>query len=206
MWGVVRGIDAYVFDRTGAAVAPADPGTVVEIAAVRTSATDRVAICRFRGRTEPAGLMLMRLDDLAVRSGAFTRADSDLVSLLVRQAVLTGEIGMQKERVAENGSTGNPHAANYRKTRDALREFLKKAQTLKGRFDASRGSERAELVDRLRMMKQEEVQLSQQFTEAKARFDQWNTTHASGGDEPAEIKQMKAELAKIESDIKQFDR
>ncbi len=206
MWGVVRGLDASVFDRTGAAVAQLDPGTVVEIAAIRTSATDRVAICRLKGKTVSGNVALIRIDDLAVRTGTFTNANSDLVSLLIRQAVLAGEIETQSQTVAQSGASGNPHAAAYRKARDTLRDFLKTARSLKGKFDSSQGSERAQLMDRLRLMKQEEVQVQQAHNEVKARFDQWNAANASRVEEPAELRQMRTDLVKIESEIQQLNR
>jgi hypothetical protein len=206
MWGVVRGLDASVFDRTGAAVAQLDPGTVVEIAAIRTSATDRVAICRLKGKTVSGNVALIRIDDLAIRTGTFTNANSDLVSLLIRQAVLAGEIETQSQTVAQSGASGNPHAAAYRKARDTLRDFLKTARSLKGKFDSSQGSERAQLMDRLRLMKQEEVQVQQAHNEVKARFDQWNAANASRVEEPAELRQMRTDLVKIESEIQQLNR
>lgn len=206
MWGVVHGLNTDIFDKTGAAITQADPGTIVEIASVRTSSTDRVAICRIKGRPETDNFSLIRADNLTIRNGTLNSANEALVNLLMRHSILASEIEMQTQPSPDRDTSANPHTAAYRQAREKLKTFLRTAQDLKSKFDGSQGAERAQLVDRLRLMKQDEVLLNQELTESRGRFENWNKAHMAQGNESQEVKNMRAELASINSEIKRIDK
>lgn len=205
MWAVVTGESAAVYDANGNLAQELDVGTLVEVAAIKTSQSDRLAVCRYNTQPSSMPLAIIRARDLAIREGSLDSANPDLLELIRKQAKLEVDIkGVRSSELAELAKK-NPHAETYNRATAACLDFNRNAKSIRAKAESSSGSARMEHMDKLRHMKEEEAQLRRQYESAKSAYDAWNASHGSGSGDSAAMSAMKRELAEIQQQVRRLE-
>lgn len=206
MWAIVTNDNAAVYDENGDLAQELGPGTLLEVAAVRAnSSAEQLAICRYDTKPASMKIAFVRARDLLVRKGSLDSASADLITLLTRQAQLEAELRALQNSIARDLASQNPHTEAYNSARSKILAFNEKARSLNARKDNLQGSARMELMDKLRSMKEEQVQLTKTYDAAKRAFEAWNQSHPSGLKESEPVKALQKELADIRKQVQRTD-
>jgi hypothetical protein len=205
MWAIVTNDTAGVYDSSGNLAQELEAGSLVEVGAVRTNQSERLAVCRYDAKPNDMGIALIRTRDLALRRGNLESVNADLVSLLVKQARLETEIRALRAAVSADLATRNPNTEAYSRARSACLAFNENAKSLRAKADGISGSARVEIMDKLRSMKDEEAQLRREYETAKRAFDKWNEVHTDDVKDAEPVKALQRELADVRKQVGRFD-
>lgn len=205
MWAVVTNDAAAVYDSSGNLAQELAPGTLVEVACVRTNQTETLAICRYDTKPASMGIAVIRARDLMIRKGSLDSANADLLTLVRKQAQLEMEIRTMRAALASDAAKRNPHSEEYNRARQACVEFNRNAKELRNKRDSSQGAARMELMDKLRSMKEEEVQLRKQYDTARLAFEKWNEAHGNSVQDSEPVRVLQKELADVRKQIGRID-
>jgi hypothetical protein len=206
MWAIVTNDHAGVYSRSGDKVTELGIGSVVEVADVRSTRSERLAICRFDKQPESLTLALVRASDIQLRTGNVACANPELVGLLVRQARLQQDLAAARASQANEQNRVNPAFDRYDKARRECMAFNERLTDVKARFDKAQGASRTELMDKLRTMKDEGAELARIHEAAKREFESWAAAHPQTSSETPATASLVAELATLRRQILDLER
>jgi hypothetical protein len=205
MWAIVTNDSAAVYDGSGNLAQELAAGTLVEVAALRQTPADTLAVCRYDTKPAAMEVAIIRARDLLVRKGSLDSADTDLLTLLRKQVQLETEIRALAVSRDEEIAKRNPHAQEYLSARSAVLTFNENAKAMRARADKTSGSARVEAMDRLRAMKEEEAALRRRYDAASRSFEDWNRRNGQDATETESIKILRQRLADVREQVGRLD-
>jgi hypothetical protein len=201
MWAVVKNDTAAVYDSSGNLTQELGPGSLVQVAAVRTNQSESLAVCRYDTMPASLSVALIRTRDLALRNGSLNAAKPDLVSLLVKEARLEMEIRAARASIASDLARRNPHTESFNKARSDCLAFNERAKAMRTKAESCQGSARMEVMDKLRSMKEEESLLRRTYESAKRAYEKWNDGHTATTNDGDSVRSLQMELTDVRTRI-----
>ena len=197
-WGIVCTSDVYASNQRGERRIHLAPGTLVDIAAIRTLWSNTWAQCSFDDGGITIGGMLIPLDDLEVRDGPLGNARPREKELRVQRIKIARELAALRARGNGEGAPDVP-AGPARQKFDA---FCREVDAAKARMERATGAERMKLIDQLHKMKFEEVRLESAMKAETARSA---VAAPAGAAAPgSRMAQLEAQLAATDRDLEAF--
>ncbi len=208
MWGVVNLQDAAVYDQKGIKTRTVAAGSLVDIHRLQTVPAGDVIHGTVWSRSGTFPDVILRRGDVEIYQGSAlsstTRNQRELVS---RRAERIAAIKELKKELANAAAIRNPHQLEYRKVLREYKRIDDEAAKIKTEFEGARGSQRMDLANRLRVLKNEQANLMPRYQDLKQKKEDWDLENRGGdllqdpGRDPR-LEQWNRELLEIEEQIR----
>ena len=154
-------------------------GATVESQGRRTSSAGEMVVCRLQRGAEWAGPYLIAAADLVLFQMPRQDVPAENLQLLKEYYEYKGRLDARLAELKKpRGDSGNPYAAEYRRTADEYNAFVERSQRLTAQRDRATGAERARLIDQLRGMIGEGQRLKAAFDQAQDKHRKWQSGNA----------------------------
>lgn len=194
-WGVITKFNTKAYNTSGNFLRILEPGTLAKISETKDFRGEEVAVCEISYKDRWIPDILIRTQDLDIRTGPLSRIGADEKNLHVRRARLTSEITRRKNRLTAEQKKRNPYSKEYSSVRKAYKEYWTKVRDLQKKRDSAAGADHMRYSDELRKMKGRDIELAQELKAAKKKFSDWKNQHTPAED--PEIAQLKTALEDV---------
>ncbi len=206
-WAVVTAPEARTYTREGKFIGRIEAGTLVDLGEVTASSAGDLALCVVRNGTQQGQSFNIRAEDLDIRPGSVSATSEEERNLRVSRARLAAALAERQSQLRAMQESRNPHLRAYTKVKEEYVAFVKEAKGLAELHESSQGATRVKHADRLRRMKEDEVELAARYKEAKARYDEWQTEHGTAIDltGDSEVQRIVAKKAELDARLERMN-
>lgn len=201
-WAIVNREQVTAYNNTGAFLRKVTAGTIVEVDEIRNSKSGNIVMgsLRFRNSEEPGVVLLAK--ELSLKRGLLFEVDQAVLDKLYARAELTQKIADANESARDRIIKSNPYYAEYSKLSAEYKELWKEIDSVTANFKATTGPEREKYADRLRTLKNTNINLGNKLKAAKANSGDWARANADKLSIAPEAANLKNQLNQIEEELK----
>jgi hypothetical protein len=198
-WGVVQEPTAKIYDLNGKFLRRIDAGSCVEFVDIVHSKDGR-RLGRARIMPNSSGReILIALDSLDIADGPYGSASEIERRLRVQRARLLGKIVEADRAFARRLNPANPYMRSYSSAKKKYTAFWREVEQLKA---AASGPNRAKALDKLRLMKGEDIQVGKAYKKAKADYENWEREHPQSLAADSQMAALQKRLADIDEQLR----
>ncbi len=206
MWGTVSTQDAPIYDRNGKKMREIPAGSLVDVQETRSTTNGEVVIGSVRSRNGNFDHVILRREHVELYVGYPISATSKEQRVLVsRRGEILGAIKSRQEALEKAASNRNPHQAEFLAVALKYKAIIDESKQLNEQYKKVTGSQRMELGNRLRTLKNDQFVMMPKYNELKQKRDDWNSQNQNVAQDIAndqQIRQLNQQLEQIDQQLR----
>jgi hypothetical protein len=203
-WGVIIATGARTYSLTGKLIGRTPPGSILRVIDHKETAKGFFVICTIGVNGTAQAQSIIRREDASLYLGNISRVSPDQRERCIERAKLLAAISAREDRLKSDNRSRNPHASTYAQAVKDVRAFQKKAKKLNADYTSASGAQRMELADSLRLLKHDQIRITNDYKAAKRQNDSWKTANATADvstTNDSELRRLQQAVAAIEREI-----
>ena len=203
-WGLIIAPAARTYSLTGKLIGHTPPGSILRVIDHKETAKGFFVICTIGVNGTAQAQSIIRREDASLYLGNISRVSPDQRERCIQRAKLLAAITAREDRLKSDNRSRNPHASTYAQAVKDVRAFQKKAKKLNADYTSASGAKRMELADSLRLLKHDQIRITNDYKAAKRQNDSWkaaNATADASTNNDSELRRLQQAVAAIEHEI-----
>jgi hypothetical protein len=206
MWGAVKVANAPLYDETGTKIREIPAGSLVNVKETRRTKTGSILVCSVKSREGQFENVILKQNDVSLNIGyPMSSVPKEELQLTSRKGEILAAIQTRRDELMEAASKRNPYHSEYLEVLKAYKAIGDKSKNIKAEYEKATGSDRIELANQLRTLKNEQFVLMPKYKEIKQKKQQWdrqNGSSATDTNNDPQIRQLRKELEAVETKIR----
>lgn len=183
-WGVTITSETRVYSTKGERISNAPVGTLIKVYEQKSSPGGNIVVCSIVLNGHRIPRALIRANEVALYNGPLANTTTEERKLRILHARILAHITSRKAALEAAANPRNPHTETYAEARDAYEHYRTGSQELRHDYEHATGAQRMHLGDKLRLLKHEGIQITEQYETAKANYAEWEAANPVRNTEP----------------------